>query len=829
VADRGPTIALGQRLVFQERTWTVVAVTGSGVTLQGQSGQVTAVLVTHLVASDGFEVLDEPAPVPVPPDSLLDGLDQGERDRVRRLERHIGQVDTGVLPGDEDPIRDDRYDLRTTTVNERVHAKVAELKGTDLAVSVRQLHRLRVAYRADGAIGLVERRVRDRLAGRDPLAAADGRVLTALAEAMTGQAAQSTVSRKTTFTRVRAALTAEHGDGLMIPSDRELYRLAAALDRGRHTFGAATTRRTRDNRPDRPFTASVLVRPGEQVQIDTNTIDILCRYPDGVARRAELTMAVDVATRSILTGVIAPSTKAVDAVAVLARLLVPQPLRPGWPETLLLAQSVLPFDRLVGIDARFELAQALPVILPDTLVCDRGSVYMAETFRRACRHLGISVQPARPYTPTDKATVERTFGSINTLFCRHIHGYVGSSVAMRGKDPAAEAVFTLAQLQDLFDEWVVAVWQNRPHESLTTVWGENRPVSPNEAYAAMVARSGYVPIPRSTADYVELLPGEWRRINEEGVTLHNRVYDSAELNPYRRADSGVTAQNGRWELHHDPYDITQIWIRNHHSAGWITLPGCTGTWSGNRSARRSTKTSGRAASPPANLSGTTTSPAGSPSCSGTRTGPANHRRTGGSWRRRRTRPRGRQYPHRRRAPRLQTTTGPTRGWPASTRTLTRRPPSARKATTAGTVCWPGSECSTRPPATGVCGDGAAGRPADQPDRVASVRAPHHQHSHAAARGPGQPGPRRPNRRCRGTDRLSRRTAGIADTGPAQDRLHRTKPAAAEPPPARCPPRATGQRGSHHRQVHRDHPAGPGRRAGPGAPAPTRTTAHRSCI
>lgn len=166
--------------------------------------------------------------------------------------------------------------------------------------------------------------------------------------------------------------------------------------------------------------------------------------------------------------------------------------------------------------------------------------------------------------------MERTFGSINTLFCQHVHGYVGSGVAMRGKDPAAEAVFTVAQLQDLFDEWVVAVWQSRPHESLTSLWGENRPVSPNEAYAAMVARSGYVPIPRSTVDYVELLPAEWRRINEEGVTLSNRVYDSAELNPYRRADSGITAQNGRWELHHDPYDVTQIWVRNHHAGGWIT-------------------------------------------------------------------------------------------------------------------------------------------------------------------------------------------------------------------------------------------------------------------
>jgi hypothetical protein len=35
-----------------------------------------------------------------------------------------------------------------------------------------------------------------------------------------------------------------------------------------------------------------------------------------VIRRAELTMAVDVATRSIPAGIIAPTTKAVDAAAV---------------------------------------------------------------------------------------------------------------------------------------------------------------------------------------------------------------------------------------------------------------------------------------------------------------------------------------------------------------------------------------------------------------------------------------------------------------------------------------------------------------------------------
>lgn len=64
--------------------------------------------------------------------------------------------------------------------------------------------------------------------------------------------------------------------------------------------------------------------------------------------------------RSILAGIIAPTTKAVDAAAVLARMLVPEPMRPGWPESLHHAHSVIPHERLLSIDERFANAAAKP-------------------------------------------------------------------------------------------------------------------------------------------------------------------------------------------------------------------------------------------------------------------------------------------------------------------------------------------------------------------------------------------------------------------------------------------------------------------------------------
>ena len=42
-----------------------------------------------------------------------------------------------------------------------------------------------------------------------------------------------------------------------------------------------------------------------------------------------------------------------------------------------------------------------------------------------------------------------------------------------------------------------------------------------------------------------------------------------ELNPYRRQHSGIEARNGRWEVRYDPYDISRVWIRNHHHGGWL--------------------------------------------------------------------------------------------------------------------------------------------------------------------------------------------------------------------------------------------------------------------
>ena len=65
----------------------------------------------------------------------------------------------------------------------------------------------------------------------------------------------------------------------------------------------------------------------------------------------------------------------------------------------------------------------------------------------------------------------------------------------------------------------------RPHDSLRDPWFPKRAISPNDAYAAMVAAAGYLPVALTGEDYLELLPVTWRAINDYGIRINYRTYD----------------------------------------------------------------------------------------------------------------------------------------------------------------------------------------------------------------------------------------------------------------------------------------------------------------
>ncbi|MEU8258654.1 Mu transposase C-terminal domain-containing protein [Micromonospora inaquosa] len=563
MAPARPVLRPGDWVHFDGGEHQVVGLAGATVRLRSGAGAEQVVLAGHLMATPGFAVVDAGTAPTVEPFGLLDALPEETLAAARRWEQHLVEVETGLPPAAAPgATARPEYDPATRSLAQRQRAKAAEL-----GVSLRTIEGRRARYLAQGLWGLVDQRaVREwEATGR-----VDARLVDALREVIAEQTNVSTGTRSRLIRRAVKRVEELHGAGVVpLPGRSTFYALVERLTAGRHTFGSAITRRQTANRPAGAFTPTFAGRPGEQVQIDSTPIDVMVLLDDGLPVRADMTIAIDVATRTVCAAVLRPvGTKAVDAALLLAKMLVPEPMRPGWANALRLSASRLPHARLLDIDARMREAAARPVIVPDTVVIDHGRVFVSETFDRACNRLGISVQPARKDTPTDKGIVEATHKSIKTLFAQHVAGYTGGNPTLRGRDVAA--AWTIGELQDLLDEWLIVGWQHRPHDALRDPHQPRRMLTPNEKYAALVAAAGYLPLPLASDDYLELLPVQWRQINDYGIRIDNRTYDCAALGPWRRQHSGVIARRGLWEVPYDPYDVSQVFLRT--PDGWITVP-----------------------------------------------------------------------------------------------------------------------------------------------------------------------------------------------------------------------------------------------------------------
>ncbi|MFI8438948.1 transposase [Streptomyces sp. NPDC079020] len=562
-------VKVGDRIRFEDRVHVLAGLDGTLCRLlaEGDAG-VRVLLLTQVLGAPDFEVLDQPhsARRRVPVHGPLDGLGPEVREKALAWERHILEIETGhVGPRQDWPPRPG-YDPAVHSLAEREAAKAAELTAAGQAVSVATVRRMRARYREEGVWGLVDgRRKRE----RSVFGQADPRVVAAITGALTEQRGRSTGTLSRLRRQVAWLLQDTHGpEGVAVPPAATFNRLARAVAEQQGLALTAAGERRRASRPVPVFTPTHAVAPGELVMMDSTLLDVMVVCEDGRARRPELTMAVDVATRSITAAVLRPKgTKAVDAAVLLAQTLVPQPMRPHWPQYLSMAASVIPHTRLVSIDARMQGAAARPVIRPTTVVIDQGKVFVSRCFLAAAEHLGISVQPCPPASGHAKGQVERGFGAIGTLFAQYVAGYTGNSLATRGSNVEDEACWTLPQLQDLLDEWVVCGWQERRHERLRHPLMPRLALTPNEMWAALVGIAGHVPVPLTEADWIELLPSRRCAIGDEGIRFEHRTYDGPSLNAHRHRS---TATDGKWEVHHNPYEPWQCWVRLPH--GWEPVP-----------------------------------------------------------------------------------------------------------------------------------------------------------------------------------------------------------------------------------------------------------------
>jgi len=559
-------VGVGDRVLVDGKPNVVVSVSGTRIRLADDQGGVRMVTAAELAADPRLEVAVAASPRGPRPEIGLEGLPAAIVEDACWWEAHIAEVVYGLRPDAPAGTRPrPQYDPERTSLTERERAKAAELSAAGRPVPASTIKHRRQRWEAHGLPGLIDRRLARRLR---PTGRADEQVVAAMRQAIGETTGTSSRTAGFVIWRAREILTEAGYEGA-VPSDRTFYRLFGTLSHGRQVTGSASTRRSLAGRPGGVFGSLPAAAPGEVVQIDSTPLDVLVLLDDGVPGRVELTGMIDVATRVVPAAVLRPTTRSVDASVLLARALTPEPVRPGWPQALKMAYSVLPYERLLSVDARLEQAAARPVIVPDTIVIDHGSVFVSAAFRSACRHLGISIQPTHLGSGSEKGHIERYFGSVASLFCQFASGYAGRNPDRRGRHVEDQPLWSMSELQELLDEWLVSVWMNRPHDGLRDPEHPGRAFTPNEKYAALVEAAGYVPVALGPDDYIELLPASWRAVNAYGIKLSRRSYDSEQLNPMRMQPSGVREKKNLWETRHDPYDVSRVHVRG--PDGWITV------------------------------------------------------------------------------------------------------------------------------------------------------------------------------------------------------------------------------------------------------------------
>jgi len=111
-----------------------------------------------------------------------------------------------------------------------------------------------------------------------------------------------------------------------------------------------------------------------------------------------------------------------------------------------------------------------------------------------CARFGISLQPARPYTPTDKP-VERWFRTLGEGLLAALPGYKGPDVYSRGEKPEQEAFFFLNELEQIIREWTGLYHRSR-HRGLAVPEFPGMQLSPLEMLEHGITRAGPLMIPR---------------------------------------------------------------------------------------------------------------------------------------------------------------------------------------------------------------------------------------------------------------------------------------------------------------------------------------------
>ncbi|OBB14693.1 hypothetical protein A5761_15330 [Mycolicibacterium setense] len=500
--------------------------------------------------------------------TVLTNLTEHQRSKLAEKAGNVREVLTGYrsgsaelkLAGEPRP----EYGPETSIASRRC-AKAAEL-----GVHERTVRRWMDDYDAHGESGLAS------ACQTNPLGRTDGRWLEVAEEILTEYRDMSRPSRTAILLQVEARLDSRFGVGVVpIPSRATAFRRLDQLDRLIPTFhGSRKRNREVAARQDREYGNLNPTRPGEYLIMDTQSLDIFVLDPFTLqCVNAELTVVMDAYSRCIVGRRVTPTTKSLDVAMALYQTFRPNPAPPYWKSYAVWPEHGIPRAVFPDVDGLLgNNGASNPAIVADTIVIDHGKQFKCQHINSVCQRLGISIQPARLRTATDKGILERFFLRLRLGLIQYLDGYKGPDVFSRGLNPEADAIWFLDELEAQIWQWIAEVYHHEPHDSLFDPKVPGRLLSPAQMFEHGVARAGYIEVPRDPDLAFEFLRPVPRQIRHNGVQYKNRIYNGPALNGLRGHESpyGGSA-NRKWFIYVNPDDITRVYFRHPETRQWCTL------------------------------------------------------------------------------------------------------------------------------------------------------------------------------------------------------------------------------------------------------------------
>ncbi|MEU9324075.1 AAA family ATPase [Streptomyces canus] len=524
-----PRLGVGDRVRFEGRAWVVSGFNRRGVQLVDPLGDLDWFTVPQLALCGDFEVLERgPRSSSVPALSA-----SGEvLERARWWERHIVEVITGLPPGADDRATPRaEFDPAVRSLGEREAAKAAELAAEGVSgASARTVRRRRQRYQAQGVEGLIDGRT---VKTRAPGSRQDPRVLEVLMMIVADDTTYRQTSSVEAYRRATAGmLETIYGPGVVhLPSRSTFQRLVKDIGA---RYGRARGIPVASRNGIRSS------RPGERVYVDTVPLGLPQRLAHLASQRVLMTVAVDELTRSVCTVMIHSSRRSLDGPLLLARLCDPPALR----------------DPNTG-----STEEAMPLIMPESLLLDRKLIRRPRAFTDACRRLGIKVVAPEP---GGKGRGERVVGRLVSLF--------NAELAAVEAEWITDEASLITWLQVRAEQWVETSWQHQPQPGLRSVAGPGERSTPASAYDVCVARLGWVHLPPGGDSARSLLPCVTRWVAMNGVYIGGHRYDCPNLDALRPPTSRASsAPTPRVQVRFDPHDVRQVWVQA-KDREWIRAP-----------------------------------------------------------------------------------------------------------------------------------------------------------------------------------------------------------------------------------------------------------------